>query len=266
MLKQRKYLGIIIIIILTAIAGLVLFYSKKDRLSLSEPLPPERTYERTYDEAVPAVPSEEPAPASQTPEPVTAETQKVLPAEVNLKIPFTSQAPHQNWELPYQQFCEEASALMAASYIKNQPIASPDAADAKLLAVKEFEDKKFGYYEDTTAEETAMILREHFGLEKIEVVADPTIVDIKSALALGRAVIVPVAGRQIGNPNYKQPGPLYHMLVIKGYKKNGDFITNDPGTRKGADYVYKADVIMDAIHDWNSGAVETGRKVILIVG
>jgi hypothetical protein len=75
-----------------------------------------------------------------------------------------------------------------------------------------------------------------------------------------------MAGRQLGNPNYKQPGPLYHMLVIKGYKKNGDFITNDSGTRKGADYIYQADVIMQAMHDWNGGKVKTGKKVMLIVG
>lgn len=266
---HKRKIFLTVIIVLAAAAGLSFYYFKKDRILPAEPLPPERTYERTYgrtyDEAAPAVPEDKPAAEAPGQEPV-AEKQAALPAEVNLKIPFTSQAPHKNWDLPYQHFCEEASALMAASYIQNQTIAGPDDADAKLLAVKKFEDKKFGFYKDTTAEETAVILREYFGLEKVEIAADPTIADIKSALALGRAVIVPLAGRQIGNPNYKQPGPLYHMLVIKGYKKNSDFITNDPGTRKGADYTYRPDVIMDAIHDWNGGDVDTGKKVMLIVG
>lgn len=262
---QKRKIFLTAAMISVAIGGLIFYYFKKVKPVPVEPLPPERTYERTYEEVPPIAPKEESAVEMLKQESVT-ETQSELPAEVNLKIPFTSQAPHKNWDHPYQEFCEEASMLMAASYIKGQVIANPDDADAKMLAIKEFEDRKFGFYKDTNAEETAVILREYFGLEKVETVADPTIANIKEALADGRAVIVPLAGRQIGNPNYKQPGPLYHMLVIKGYTKSGNFITNDPGTRKGADYVYKMDVLMKAIHDWNGGAVETGKKVMLIVG
>ena len=155
---------------------------------------------------------------------------------------------------------------MTASYIKGQPITGPSDADAKLLAIKDFEMQKFGFYEDTNADETATILREYFGLTKVDVVSNPTIDNIKSALSAGQAVIVPLAGRQLGNPYYQQPGPLYHMLVIKGYTKNGDLITNDPGTRRGADYIYKANTIMNAIHDWNGGNVDAGRKVMIVVG
>jgi len=155
--------------------------------------------------------------------------------------------------------------LMVASYINKQPIVDPADADKKMLALRDFELKKFGYFQDTTASETAVILREYFKLSKVEVVSDPTSTQIKTALAAGKAVIVPAAGRKLGNPNFKTPGPLYHMLVIKGYLKNGDFITNDPGTRKGADYSYKAETIMQANHDWNGGNVEAGRKVMIVV-
>ena len=189
-----------------------------------------------------------------------------LPSEINLAIPFTSQAPNQNWNLPYQQFCEEASTLMAASYIKGETIKDANDADKKLLAIMDFEIKKFGYYEDTNADETAVILTNYFGISKVEVVSNPTIETIKSALAEGRAVIVPLAGRELGNPFFQNPGPLFHMIVIKGYTQSGNFITNDPGTRRGADYVYKDDVIMNAIHDWNGGNVYGGRKVMIIIG
>jgi len=215
-------------------------------------LPPAQTYQSTK------------SPDSRNPMPTASNP--VLTAEVNLQVPFTSQAPRQNWDAPYQQFCEEASTLMVASYVKGETISGPDDADAKMLAIKDFEMQKFGFYEDTNADETAVILREYFGLEKVEVVSDPTTQNIKTALAEGRAVIVPLAGRQLGNPYYRQPGPLFHMLVIKGYQKNGDFITNDPGTKKGADYIYAPDTIMNAIHDWNGGNVEAGRRVVLIVG
>ena len=189
-----------------------------------------------------------------------------LPAEVNLEISFTSQAPNQDWGAPYQQFCEEASMLMAASYVKGETISGPADADAKLLAIKDFEEKRLGFYEDTNADETAVILREYFGLDKVQVVSDPSVQNIKIALAAGKTVIVPLAGRQVGNPYYRHPGPLYHMLVLKGYRKNGDFITNDPGTKRGADYIYKPDTIMNAIHDWNGGNVDAGRKVMIVVG
>ncbi|MFA5961255.1 MAG: C39 family peptidase [Parcubacteria group bacterium] len=237
----------------------------KDKFIVT-PLPPAVPYEAT-----PApqenIPTSSQSPTASSPTaPSTPVATATLPAEVNLKIPFTSQAPNQNWSAPYQEFCEEASTLMVASYINNQPINGPADADKKMLAIMDFEMKKFGYYQDTTADETATILREYFNLPKVEVVSDPTIEQIKTALAEGKAVIMPEAGRQLGNPNFQTPGPLYHMLVIKGYRKNGDFITNDPGTRKGADYIYKASTIMNANHDWNGGNVDTGRKVMIIVG
>jgi len=204
--------------------------------------------------------------SSQAQNQAPSEPEAALPAEVNLAIPFTSQAPHQNWDLPYQQFCEEASVLMAASYVKGKVIAGPDDADAKMLAIKNFEETKFGYYEDTNIEETALILRDYFGLANVKTISDPNSEEIKKALAEGKAVILPLAGREIGNPNYRQPGPLYHMLVVKGYTKSGNLITNDPGTRKGADYVYKPEVLLNAVHDWNGGNVDTGRKVMIIIG
>ena len=69
----------------------------------------------------------------------------------------------------------------------------------------------------------------------------------------------------LGNPYYKQPGPIYHALVLKGYTKDGKFITNDPGTKRGADYLYDPQVILNAMHEWNSGDVEHGRKMAIVV-
>ena len=247
---MRRLRITLILIALPLLTGIFFAVSKKKPETI--PLPPAQSYNSTA--------------SSQTQSPAPSEPETALPAEVNLAIPFTSQAPHQNWDLPYQQFCEEASVLMAASFVKGENILGPDDSDKKMLAIKDFEEKKFGYYEDTTAEETAVILRENFELANVEVVFDPTSEKIKKALAGSKAVILPLAGREIGNPNYRQPGPLYHMLVVKGYTKSGNLITNDPGTRKGADYVYKPEVLLNAVHDWNGGNVDTGRKVMIIIG
>lgn len=187
-----------------------------------------------------------------------------LPASVNLNVPFTPQAPHANWDLPYKETCEEASLLMVARYKRGEPIVSREDADKEILELVEFENNYFGYYEDTTAEETAKIARKYYGFESTEVVYDFTIEDIKKELAQGNPVLVPAAGRQLGNPYFRRPGPLYHMLVIRGYTKD-KFITNDPGTRRGEKFVYDYDVLMNAVHDWNGGEVESGRRVMIVV-
>lgn len=188
-----------------------------------------------------------------------------LPNEANLKVPFTTQAPKVVWDEEHEEFCEEASVLMVARYWQDRTIKDTTDAEEALQQIKTWEVETLGFYKDTTAEETARILREFYGFSDVDVRYDPAVVDIKREVARGNPVIVPAAGRMLGNPNFKTPGPLYHMLVVKGYTKDGKFITNDPGTRKGADYVYDADVIMKAMHDWNGGDVANGRKVMVVV-
>jgi len=188
-----------------------------------------------------------------------------LPIEINLSVPFTSQAPHQNWEMPWQEYCEEASVLMAGHYFLGKNIPNANYADQELHRIQAFEEERLGYYKDTTAEETAMVLREFYGVANV-VVEEASIERMRQAVAQGKLVLVPAAGRQLGNPYFTQPGPLYHMLVIKGYTKDGRFITNDPGTRRGENYLYNPEVILNAAHDWNDGDVEHGAKVMIVAG
>jgi len=53
--------------------------------------------------------------------------------------------------------------------------------------------------------------------------------------------------------------------VIKGFLSDGQIITNDPGTRKGADYLYDPQILLDAIHDWNDGDVPRGEKNMIVI-
>lgn len=186
-----------------------------------------------------------------------------FPEEINLDIPFGSQAPFANWDLPYKETCEEASLIMAHYYFSGQRL-DAKKMDEEILKLVDWEKKTFGYYEDTTAQEMAIILREYFGHKKVEVKYEFAIDDIKRAVAQGNPVIVPAAGRLLPNPNFRQPGPIYHALVIKGYTKD-KIITNDPGTRKGADFLYNPDVLMNAIHDWNAQDILSGKKAMIIV-
>ncbi len=217
-----------------------------------------------------ALPSAEPysirPSVSNAPTGTSVPMQEKLPAEVNLAIPFTSQAPYQNWGQPYEDFCEEASVLMAIQFVRGQDIPDAEFADRQLLAIRNFELGEFGDYKDTNAQQTSVILKKFFGYPNVKLVSNPTVADIKNYVAQHKAVLVPAAGQELPNPYFKQPGPPYHMVVIKGYTADGKFITNDPGTRRGADFMYTYGAIMNAMHDWNGGDVEHGAKVIIVVG
>lgn len=186
------------------------------------------------------------------------------PAEKNLAVPFAVQAPNAKWDREHEEFCEEASILMVGRYFQGRTINGASDTETALQALKRWELDQLGFFESTTAEETALVIAGVYGLAA-EVLSNPTIDQIKAAVAAGQPVIIPAAGRQLGNPNFRRPGPIYHMLVVKGYTRRGQLITNDPGTRRGADYVYDAAVVMEAMHDWNGGDVDHGAKVAIVV-
>ena len=191
--------------------------------------------------------------------------ENILPVSINLAVPFTAQAPSGNWDLPFEEACEEASIYMADLFYAQEPEGqvATARAEAEILKIVEFEKSLFGYYEDTTIEQTGLLLEQMYG-RTVELVEKPTIDDLKKYLVAGHPVIVPTFGQALGNPYYQQPGPVYHMLVLRGYTKDG-FITNDPGTRHGEAYFYTFDRVMDAMHDWNNGNVEQGKKAVLVV-
>lgn len=191
----------------------------------------------------------------------------VLPVSMNLAIPFTSQAPHGNWDEPYQEACEEASVYMVHAYFTGMDEGKipSDTADQDLLKIMEFEMELYGFYKDTTAEQTGMFAELMYG-HTYQVLRDPTVEEIQRKLVQGHPVIVPAAGRLLGNPYFTAPGPLYHMLVIRGYTGDGQFIVNDPGTSRGEAYLYDFDTIMNAMHDWNEeGEITDGGKVVLVL-
>lgn len=187
-----------------------------------------------------------------------------IPEEFNLDVPFTSQAPHAIWDEIHKDACEEASALMAGWFVLEKDILSADQVDREILKIVDWEKRYFGYWKDTDAEKTAEILKNYFGLKDTEVKTINSVEDIKREIAKGNPVIVPMAGRELGNPYYTPPGPYYHMLVAKGYTEDR-IITNDPGTKRGKDFLYKNEVFWNAIHDWNNGDVIGGEKVMIVV-
>lgn len=188
-----------------------------------------------------------------------------IPASLNLAVPFALQAPYQNWAQPYEDACEEASSLMVDAFYSNLKFTGPADIDTHLKALFAWEDVNFGSNQNTTAAQTAQMIREYFGYTRVDLVQNFTADDVRKAITAGHPVIIPADGKLLNNPNFKNGGPVYHMLVIKGFLSTKSFIANDPGTRKGADYVYDVSVIMNAAHDWNGGDTAHGNRVMIVV-
>jgi len=144
-------------------------------------------------------------------------------------------------------------------------LVDPQTAEDELQKIVAFENSIFGFFEDTTSEQTAIFTEQLYGYTDIDIIENPTVEQIKENVSAGFPVIVPSAGQLLGNPYFTSPGPEYHMLVIRGYTKH-QFIVNDPGTRRGEAYLYDIDTIMNAMHDWNGGGpITEGRKAIIVI-
>lgn len=185
-------------------------------------------------------------------------------ASVNWDVPFTPQAPLANWDELHEEACEEASVLMVLRYFQGQAIGSPEDAEKEIQRLVA-RNAELGFSVDDTAEEVKVLLLDQDPSLRVELLRDPTIEDLQKELSDGALIIVPAQGQFLKNPYFTAPGPRYHMLVLRGYTDDGYVITNDPGTKRGKEYVYPWERLLFAIHDWNDGNVEEGAKVVVVV-
>ncbi|MBI2607312.1 MAG: C39 family peptidase [Candidatus Doudnabacteria bacterium] len=193
------------------------------------------------------------------------------PEQVLISVPFTSQAPFAQWEDDrFQDGCEEAAVIMAVAWTNNQTL-TPQGVTDEIIRVSAWENEQYGSYHDTSVEDTVdRIINRYYNYPNVLTSRDSTIDEIKKQLALGKLVIAPIDGTIIGNPNYTQPGPPRHMIVVVGYDEvQQEFITNDPGTRKGENYRYNYETFFNAIRDYPTGhknPILGIEKKIIIVG
>lgn len=184
-----------------------------------------------------------------------------LPERVVLNVPFYSQAPFAVWDGLHEETCEEASLHMVRDYYLKES-RGLDEQEKSLIDYVNWQTEN-GYEYDITLQQLADTAEIFYDFSNYKIINNPTIEEIKKEIAAGRPVIAPAAGRLLDNPYFTAPGPIYHMLVIKGYDKTG-FITNDPGTRRGKDFHYDYQNLYDAIHDWNPVDILNGGKSILV--
>lgn len=203
------------------------------------------------------------------PEPAKIENKippTALPAAIYWPVPFTPQAPTANWDELHNEACEEASAIMAHAYFSSSSETSlaPKFVEAEIGRLTAWQDGVFGYHLDTTSAETARMMEQVYGL-KTKLLENFTEKEIKNALAAGKLVAISENGRLLGNPYYKRPGPIHHMLLLKGYEKDNSFITNDSGTKRGQNYPYNFETLYAAAGDWDHAAktVDINKKTAI---
>lgn len=219
-------------------------------------------------QSVPAPSAEKPVDQPVVKPPESAPLIKTAPSSlleaVDHEVPFTAQAPTANWDAFHEDACEEASAIMVWHYFNKTGIKSKDQIEQELADAAAWERAHVGTDTSVPASDAVRMLKEHFKLDA-DVIPNVTIEKLKTELSQNHLIILPAGGRDLHNPNFKSPGPLYHMLVVRGYDGSGRFITNDPGTRNGEKYTYDPKVLLAAIHDWNNGDVENGAKTGIVI-
>lgn len=188
---------------------------------------------------------------------------------VSYDVPFTAQAPTANWDDPfYQSGCEEASLLMTLRWAQNKSITQQDALDTIASFSVEIENE-FGTAVDLSLRDLATFAS-RFDELAVAYRTSVTVDEMIAKITAGNLLIVPVNGRKLDNPYFTSPGPLYHMLVVRGYDPaTQEFITNDPGTRFGEGYRYTASILFSAMQDYATGnhvQIYPNAKVMIVIG
>jgi hypothetical protein len=170
-------------------------------------------------------------------------------------VPFTSQAPSGDWkDLRQEDACEEATSLMAVKWARGETL-TKDLALKEILGASDYILKKYQEFRDVSTVDTLnWIIKDYFNDQLSAVYNNITLEDIIMELKKGNLVITPMNGQLLKNPNFTQPGPINHMVLIRGYDPvTKELITNDPGTRKGELYRYQAESLYKAIRDYPTG-------------
>ncbi|MEK7649048.1 MAG: C39 family peptidase [Patescibacteria group bacterium] len=185
----------------------------------------------------------------------------LIPLHVSAKeiffpnVPFTSQAPLGEWkDARLQNGCEEASVIMALTWVQNEKL-TRSAAQKEIIALSDFQKKKYGSFVDTSPHDTEVrLIRGYYTYSATQTKLIKTIGDLIHELARDAILLIQVDGRILKNPYYTGQGPEHHMLVVVGYDQaTKEFITNDPGTKRGEHFRYPEKRFFKAINDYPTG-------------
>lgn len=166
------------------------------------------------------------------------------PAAAVLPVPYSVQAPGNNWKI-FENACEEDAVLMYHQFLAGDsrtdlPVAEVGPA---LRAMQQWQVTNWGAEKDLTIDKTGQLAQAYYGYHYEVVPA--TQESITAQIASGHPVIVPVMTHSLQNPHYG-PYTVYHEVLIKGYNAEG-VVANDGGVKEGKNWFYNWSVLWGAI-------------------
>ena len=199
--------------------------------------------------------------------PGTQVTPVALPDHMLLQVPFTTQAPLNNWA-QHQESCEAANLTMLYYYWTNHQdvVIDPHAADNLINQIDRW--KPAPDLNDTMLGELA---QQRLGYTYRIVANDPKV--IAEQLSAGRPLLAEVRTHGLGNTHYpgysshfEQAGwSVPHFVTIIGYDSSGVWL-NDPGISAGRGYHISYAQLAHAIDDLDQHhpALSQGQVLLLI--
>jgi uncharacterized protein YvpB len=182
--------------------------------------------------------------------PGTEATPVALPDHVLLQVPFTTQAPLNNWAL-HQESCEAANLTMLIAYWQHDTsvVIDPHLADAQIKQID-------GWKPQPDLNDTMMgeLAQQHWGYAYR--LLPNTQQAIAEQLAAGRPLLAEVRTHGLGNAHYpgysshfeQQGWSVPHFVLIIGYDGSGVWL-NDPGISWGRGYHISYAQLAHAIDD-----------------
>ena len=191
-------------------------------------------------------------PPSPQPSATVAPTPSPLPPSVFIKVPYTPQAPFNNWDAAHEDYCEAAAALMYGAFLRGdqRSVIPPAEADQRMGQIVNWERATWPGVLNLPLSDVAQVGAHFYGATPT---MDPnaTLTEIETILAAGHPVIIPLMthgapGGQKINPYYGRLS-VYHVLLITGYGP-GYLVTNDAGIVQGQNWRYSWTVLQSAMN------------------
>ena len=190
-----------------------------------------------------------------------------LPDHILIQVPFTTQAPLNNWA-QHQESCEAANLTMLYHYWTNDSdvVINPQTADNMIRQIDSWKPQPD--LNDTMLGELA---QQRLGYTYRLLPNDPKV--IAEQLSAGRPLLAEVRTHGLGNPrypgytgHYEQDGwSVPHFVTIIGYDSSGVWL-NDPGISWGRGYHISYAQLAHAIDDLDQHhpALSEGQVLLLI--
>jgi len=190
-----------------------------------------------------------------------------LPDHMLLHVPFTTQAPLNNWA-QHQESCEAANLTMLYLYWRRDQsvVIDPHAADTLIVQIDSWKTQP-----DLNDTMMGQLAEQHLGYTYRLLPNDPGV--IAQQLSAGRPLLAEVRTHGLGNSHYPGYATHYeqtgwsvpHFVTIIGYDSTGVWL-NDPGISWGRGYHITYAQLSHAIDDLDQHhpALSQGQVLLLI--